>query len=94
MKKSTSGLCGPMIRRMTKHAPTHGFIPRMCSVPGAGMTRIRFKEYISVPFALVPWRALLAFTGTENGLSRPAERGARRTNLSYNDDRRDAPRNQ
>ena len=68
-------------------------LSRMCSVPGAGMTRIRFKEYISVPFALVPWRALLAFAGAENERSRPAERGARRTNLSHNDDRRDAPRN-
>lgn len=29
------------------------------SVPNAGMTRIRFKGFFSVPFALAPWRALL-----------------------------------
>ena len=33
------------------------------SVPNAGMTRIRFKGSISVPYALAPWRVLLSSSG-------------------------------
>ena len=55
-------------------------LSRMCSVPGAGMTRIRFKEYISVPFALVPWRALLAFADAKIRYpARPSEVRVART---------------
>ena len=42
----------------------------MCPVPGAGMTRIRFEECFSVPFAHVPWRVLLTIAGT--GMRIPA----------------------
>ena len=61
MRKSTMRALRPNESTHDEACANARVLSRMCSVPGAGMTRIRFKEYISVPFALVPWRALLAF---------------------------------
>ncbi len=46
--------------------------------PCAGMTRIRFEGFISVPFALAPWRVLLVHPTDTEGNRRVARRTSRR----------------